>query len=392
MPADDIRSALFYSKKDIFKNRKIFIFITLAIVFATANIIFVNGLMDGMILDEVDNTVESSSGHLNIYPKEDERFIDGLGIKEQKLEALEEVEAYSPRISSSGVLSYKELSASVVILGLDPDKESRVTRLLEKIDSGTAINSDDRDAILISYRLAEDLRLNTGDEASLAFETGNIREYKIKGLIRTGNRDFDSSTVIMPQDEAIRQLGIDNRASVILVKLSNKDLADLYKPVLMQNLQVDNIKTWKEEIEFILRFSEAWKSFSRIISAVGLVAAAISVGIIIYINVIHKKRQIGIMKALGAKDSFVFKVFILEAVLFGIIGVSIGDVLGYLAIKYSEANPFYDAVMKAWISARFDYYLFYNATIASFTVTILAGVYPALKASRVDIIKAIWGE
>lgn len=357
MPADDIRSALFYSKKDIFKNRKIFVFITLAIIFATANIIFVNGLMDGMILDEVDNTVESSLGHLNIYPKEDERFIDGLGIKEQKLEALREVEAYSPRISSSGVLSYKELSASVAILGLDPDRERRVTRLLEKIDSGTAINSDDRDAILVSYRLAEDLKLNTGDEASLAFETGNIRQYKVKGLIRTGNREFDSSTVIMLQGEAIRQLGIDNRASVILVKLSNKDLADLYKPVLMQSLQADNIKTWKEEIEFILRFSEAWRSFSRIISAVGLVAAAISVGIIIYINVIHKKRQIGIMKALGAKDSFVFKVFILEAVLFGIVGVSIGDALGYLAIRYSEANPFYDAVMKAWISARFDYYL-----------------------------------
>lgn len=115
-------------------------------------------------------------------------------------------------------------------------------------------------------------------------------------------------------------------------------------------------------------------------------------GIIIYINVIHKQRQIGIMKALGAKDSFVFKIFIMEAAIFGVIGVSIGDVLGYLAIKYTEAYPFYDAVMQAWISARFDYYLLYNATLVSFAVTILSGVYPAIKASRVNIIKAIWGE
>ncbi len=123
-----------------------------------------------------------------------------------------------------------------------------------------------------------------------------------------------------------------------------------------------------------------------------LTAAAISVGIIIYINVVHKKRQIGIMKALGAKDSFIFKVFIMEAVLFGLIGVSIGDVLGYLAVKYSEAHPFYDDLMKTYTSARFGYYLVYNATIVSFTVTVLAGVYPAIKASRIDIIKAIWGE
>lgn len=388
----EIHSVLFYSKKDIFKNRKIFIFITLAIIFATANIIFVNGLMDGMILYEVDNTVESSIGHLNIYPKEDERFIDGLGIKEQKLKELKEAEAYSPRVSASGVLSHRELSSSVVILALDPEKEGRVTRLLEKLVSGAAINSNDINVILVTSRLAEDLKLGAGDDATLAFETGNTRVYRVKGIIRTGNLDFDSSTVIMPLNEANRQLGIDNKASVILIKLQNKEVADAYKPMLMQELEVSNVKTWKEEIEFLLRFSEAWRSFAKVISAVGLIAAAISVGIIIYINVIHKKRQIGIMKALGAKDSFVFKIFIMEAVIFGIIGVSIGDVLGYMAIKYSEAHPFYDAVMQAWISARFDRNLLYNATIASFAVTILSGVYPAIKASRINIIKAIWGE
>ena len=387
----EVHSVFFYSKKDIFKNSKIFIFITLAIIFATANIIFVNGFMEGMISYDVDNTVESSIGHLNVYPKEDERFIDGLGIKEQRLKEMKEVEAYSPRLSASGVLSNKELSFPVVILSLDPDKEGRVTRLLEKLDSGAAINSGDN-AILVPSRLAEDLKLGAGDEATLAFETGNTREYKVKGIIRTGNLDFDSSTIIIPLSEANRQLGIDNKASVILIKLQDKDAADAYKPLLMQELDVNNVKTWKEEIEFLLRFSEAWRSFAKVISAVGLIAAAVSVGIIIYINVIHKKRQIGIMKALGANDSFVFKIFIMEAALFGVIGVSIGDVLGYLAIKYTEAYPFYDAVMQAWISARFDYSLLYNATIVSFSVTILSGVYPAVKASKVNIIKAIWGE
>lgn len=387
----EVHSVLFYSKKDIFKNRKIFIFITLAIIFATANIIFVNGLMDGMVSYDIDNTVESSIGHLNIYPNEDERFIDGLGIKERRLQELKEVEAYSPRLSASGTLSNKELSFPVVILGLDPEKEGRVTRLLEKLESGAAINSNDI-AILVTSRLAEDLKLSAGDEAALAFETGNTREYRVKGIVRTGNLDFDSTTVIMPLGEANRQLGIDNKASVILIKLQDKEVADAYKPVLMQELEVSKVKTWKEEIEFLLRFSEAWRSFAKVISAVGLIAAAVSVGIIIYINVIHKKRQIGIMKALGAKDSFVFKIFIMEAALFGFVGVSIGDVLGYLAIKYTEAHPFYDAVMQAWISARFDYYLLYNATLVSFAVTILSGVYPAIKASRVDIIKAIWGE
>ncbi|NJD77387.1 MAG: ABC transporter permease, partial [Candidatus Methanoperedens sp.] len=264
MPVD-IRSALFYSRRDILKNKKIFIFITLSIIFATANIIAINGLMDGMIYDFVDNTVESSIGHLNIYPDDNERFIDGLGIKEQRLAALKEVEAYSPRLSASGVLSHKELSAPIVVLALDPEKERKVTELLQKLDRGAPIDSNDKNAILISYRLAEDLKLDVGDEAELAFENGQVKLYNVKGIVRTGDKDFDGSTVVMPLIEADRQLAIDNSASVILIRLSDKDLAGTYKQGLMQDLEVSNIKTWKEETEFLLSFADAWKGFTAVI-------------------------------------------------------------------------------------------------------------------------------
>lgn len=387
----DLRSAFFYSRKDIFKNIKIFIIITLSIILATANIIVINGLIDGMIEDLVDNTVESSVGHLNIYPDNNERFIEGTGIKEQRLATLKEVEAYSPRISATGVLSNKELSVSSTILALDPDKEQKTTKLLEKLVRGAAVNPNDKNAILVSSRLAEDLKLDVGDEATLAFENGIIKVYNVKGIIRTGNLDFDSSTVIMPMDEAYRQLAIDNMASIILVKLSDKSMSEIYKPMIMQNLDVNNIRTWEEETEFVSNFANSWRSISSIISGVGLIAAAISVGIVIYINIIHKKRQIGIMKAIGTSNAFIFTVFLMEAAIFGVIGVFIGDSVGYLAIKYFEANPFLDAISQTWISARFEPQLFYIATIFSFGVTILAGVYPAIKASRVEIIKAIWG-
>jgi ABC-type lipoprotein release transport system permease subunit len=386
----DVRSVLFYSRRDIFKNKKIFIFITLALIFATANIITINGLMDGFIKDLVDNTVESSLGDLNVYPDENNRFIDGLEIKEQKLASLLDIKAYSPRVTVNGVLSNKELSRSVAILALDPDKEEAVTKLLEKLDKGVAISPNDNNAILVGYRLAEDLKLDLGDEVSLAFENRNTREYKVKGIVRTGVADFDSSTIIMTLNEANRQLHIDNRASVILVKISDRNLADQYKPVLMQDLDVNNVKTWKEETEYILSFTKTYKDLIGVISAIVLIAAAISIGVVIYINVAHKTRQIGIMKAIGAKDSFIFTVFIIEAALFGLIGVSIGDAVGYLGIKYFEANPFYDVIAQAQIRAAYSNYLLYSTTIVSFTVTMLAGIYPAIKASRVDIIRAIW--
>lgn len=392
MATNEIGVALFYSKKHILKNKNIFIFITLAIIFATASIIMINGIVDGIIYGQVDNMVESSLGHLNIYPGDNDRFIEGLGIKEKKLEEINDIVAFSPRISVSGIISNNELSSPVDIVGLDPKKENGVSKLLSKIISGTTLDPNDKDAILISSRLAENLKIYVGDKATVIFETGNAREYLVKGIVRTGNLDFDGSSIIMQMNEANRQLGIDNKASVILIKLSDKNLANSYKPTLIQALQVNNIKTWEDEVEFILRFSQGMKGFSVIISLVGLIAAGVSVGILIYINMIHKKRQIGIMKALGAKDPFIFKIFMIEAFLFGIIGVSLGDLLGYFAIKYFQVNPFYDAVQQTWIRARLNYNIMYIATFISFSVTMLSGAYPALKASRVNIIRAIWGE
>lgn len=91
-----MQSVFFYAHKDIMKNKNVFLFITIAIAFATANIIIINGFMDGFSNDLVDSAIESSTGHLNIYPKEGDRFIDGLGIKEKKLSSINGIIAYSP--------------------------------------------------------------------------------------------------------------------------------------------------------------------------------------------------------------------------------------------------------------------------------------------------------
>ncbi|HEY9247417.1 MAG TPA: hypothetical protein VIO11_11270, partial [Candidatus Methanoperedens sp.] len=104
---------IFYAKKDVEKNKKTFLFIVLAISLVNANIIVLNGFMDGMINDFVDKTMETSSGHLNIYPDTNERYIEGLGIKEEKLKKIDGVTAFSPRLTASGSLSYKDKSRSV---------------------------------------------------------------------------------------------------------------------------------------------------------------------------------------------------------------------------------------------------------------------------------------
>lgn len=381
---------LFYAKKDIEANKKTFLFIILAISLVNANIIILNGTMDGMVNEFVDRTMESTSGHLNVYPEVNDRYIEGLGIKEQKLNKIDGVVVFSPRLAASGSLSYKDISKPIKIMALDPLKENRVTLILSKIDSGETLNSDDRTGILISYKLADELKAKAGDDVNLLFEKGTLKVYRIRGIIRTG-MEVDKNTVIMNFEEASEQLGINNMASMILIKIKDKTMADYYKDKISMELEVSNIKTWKQEIEAFVSSMDTFKEITATINIIGLFAAAVLVGVILYININHKKRQIGIMKAIGLKDSQVFSVYFFEAILLGVIGILIGSIIGYFGTKYLEAHPFIDPVTGP-MGARFGMYLLYDSSIVVILTVILAVMYPAIFAGRINIIKAIWGE
>ncbi|MCZ7399200.1 MAG: FtsX-like permease family protein [Candidatus Methanoperedens sp.] len=336
-------AVVFYAVKDVKKNRRAFIFITIAIALSTANIIILNGMVYGMTDDLVERTIETSAAHISIYPNEKDKYIEGLGIKEQKLESMEEIIAYSPRLSSGGALSYREKSKTIKLLALEPSKENRVTTLLGKIDSGETLEANDRSSILVSYRVAEDLKAKVGEDATLVFENGNSKVYRIKGIMRSGTA-MDLNTVVINFDEAAEHLGLNNKASIVLVRLSDISFSGEYKNKITRELGVQKVKEWKQEVESILSTAETFGKISSVINAVGLFASAVSVGVIMYINILHKRRQIGVMKAIGMRDSQILSVYIFEAALIGIIGIIIGNALGYAGTKYLEAHPFTDPI------------------------------------------------
>ena len=383
-------AVLFYARKDAEKNRKTFIFIIIAIAISTANIIILNGFMDGVTNDFVERTMETSSGHVNIYPNEKDIYIEGLGIKEQKLDSIDGVAAYSPRITAGGALSYKEKSRSVRILALDPSKENRVTILLSKIDSGDTLAANDRDGTLVSYRLADELKIKPGDEVTVVFEKGKTRVFITRGILHTGMA-MDANTVIINFDIAAEQFNLSNKASVIFVKLSDEALSGQYKTRISEELEMQKVKEWKQEVESIISSTETFKGIFAIINAVGLFTGAVSVGVILYINILHKRRQIGILKAMGMKDLQVLSVYILEAVFLGAIGILVGDALGYAGTKYLEAHPFPEPVLGS-MAPRFYMYLLYDASFVTMLTVLFAAVYPAFIAGRMNIIKAIWGD
>ncbi|VVB85997.1 Uncharacterised protein [uncultured archaeon] len=389
--SSNLRTAFFFAMKDIIKDKKIFLFIFIAISFGTANAMIINGITDGLVLDLVDNTINSNTGHITIYPDQDKQYIEGVGVKEMKLKSMSGIVAYSSRLQVGGVIKNKGMAKSVSIVALDPANEEKISTIFEKIESGKALSSRDSNDIIISFRIQEDMGINTGDEVILTFENGNSKLYNVKGIIHTGVPAVDANTVYIPIEEAKQQLGMQDKASVILVRLTDKNSAAGYKPIIKQELELSDVRTWKEEVEYTLSSAATMNQLGNTIVLISLIAANVSVAVIIYVSIVNKRRQIGIMKSIGVKNSLIFTIFLIEAMFFGIAGVIGGDMLGYAVIRYLENHPFYDPLSREYLGARFGIYLLFSASMTSFGTSVLAGVYPAINAGKTNIIQAIYG-
>ncbi len=388
----ELRTAFFFAKRDIIQDKKIFLFLFIAISFGTANVIIINGISDGIVLDLVDNSINANTGDIIIYPNADQQYIEGVGVKEMKLKSMGNVIAYSSRLQFGGVIKQKGISKSVNIIALNPDNEEKVSTILEKVETGKSISSRDSNEVLISFRIQEDLGINTGEDITLTFETGKSKNYNVKGIIHTGIPAIDTNTLYIPIEEAKQQLGMQDRASVILVKLTDKNIAQEYKQIIKNELEVSNVKTWRDEVEYTLSSAATIQQLGNTIVLISLIAANVSVAVIIYVSIINKRKQIGILKAIGVKNTLLVSIFLIEAMFFGITGVIGGDILGYIGIRYLEAHPFYDPLAKDYLGARFGLYLLLRSTVFSFSISLLAGVYPAIIAGKTNLIKAISGE
>ena len=179
-------------------------------------------------------------------------------------------------------------------------------------------------------------------------------------------------------------------ASTVNIKI--RDPSDLQRSKIeleMQNVRGD-IQTWEERFQSIRDFTAALILLGNLVSLVGLIVAAVIIAIIIYINSEGKKRQIGILKAIGAKNDVILVMFFAEAIIFAIVGIALGLVLTLLGTNYLLIHPirlpFGD--LKPHLTPQ----LVIVSCLAFIFMAIVAGSYPAWRAARQNIIKAIWGE
>lgn len=396
--------------RDLGRNRRRSFFSALAVGGGLALLILMASVVEGEMGGALENAIRLQSGHIQIRAatydenKSSLKWEDLVPNPDEiaaKIAAFDQVKAATPRLYASGFLSSGTQSAGAKITGIDPLSPAS-DPYREGIISGQYLSPDDRDAVLIGRPMAEKLNLKAGDNVDLSLNTadGNVQDqtFIVKGIYTTNTYGFDNATVFLPLAKAQVMTQTENHASTIFVLLKDTTMTDTVASALSipSNLEV---KTWKDLNSLFVEWEDMAQSY---IGFLYLIILAISVSVIIntlIMSVYERTREIGILSAIGMRGNRIMMLFLAESTLLAIGGVIMGLIIGVLATMYFNVNGFYVGNMGLsgiaitdTVYAKLTMENLINLTIMTFVATILAGLYPAIMASRMQPVEALRAE
>jgi ABC-type lipoprotein release transport system permease subunit len=396
--------------RDLGRNRRRSFFSALAVGGGLAMLILMSSVVAGEMGSALESAINLQTGHIQIRAttydenKSSLKWEDLVANPDEianKIGALDQVKAATPRLYASGFLSSGTQSASAKITGIDPLSPAS-DPYREGVISGNYLSPDDHDAVLIGKPMAEKLKLKVGDNVSLSLNTadGNVQDqiFTVKGIYTTGTYGFDSGTVFLPLAKAQAMTQTENHASTVYVLLKDTSMTDAVIPALSVPSNLE-IKTWKDLNALFVEYESFAQSYIAIFY---MIILAISASVIIntlIMSVYERTREIGILSAIGMRGGRIMMLFLAESSMLAVGGVIMGLIIGVLATLYFNINGFYIGNMGLsgmaiadTIYAKLTMENLINLTIMTFVVTLLAGLYPAVMASRMQPVEALRAE
>ena len=394
--------------RNLGRNKTRSLLSALAVGIGMSLLLLMAAVLEGELRGSMDNTIRLQSGHIQIRPasyKEGKlslKWEDLIADPDQtiaKVKSLPQVTVATPRLIASAILTIGEESKGVQILGIDPASSANQPFRNGMID-GQFIQADDRDSILIGNILADKLKIKTGDKVNLLVTTsnGDIEQqlFTVRGIYTTKTPGFDESTIFMPLAKAQTITATENHASTIFILLQNTDEADAVAEALKSNNY--QILTWRDQNQFIVQFEDYAGVFLVFLYLIVLGITATVVTNTLVMAVFERTREIGILAAIGMKGRGIMEQFLAEAALLATGGVIGGLIIGGIMVYFATVYGFYignmgvtGVLFEDRIYAHLTLANTINLGIVTYIITLVASLYPAGLAARLEPVEALHG-
>jgi len=300
------------------------------------------------------------------------------------LEAMPGVVAVSPMVSAAGLATRGEASKAIALVGVELDRYDQIIGLRAKIVDGTARLEPGEG--IIGRELADDLGVRVGDR--LGIVTGGVTDsLRVTALVDLGVRELNRRTVIVPLRSAQSLAGLPGGATSL-----DLTLVDIWSAQALANDLAARwpykAESWQQANAQLVSALNAQSVSTAVIRGVVMVVVVLGIASVLVVSVVQKRREIGILRAMGATQGQVLRIFLLQGAIVGALGSALGVLLAVGLIwvfthfvRGSDGLPLFNITLEPALALRI-------AAIAT-VCGVLAAVAPARLAARLDPAEAI---
>ncbi|MBI5597896.1 MAG: ABC transporter permease [Elusimicrobia bacterium] len=324
---------------------------------------------------------------------------------EDALDSRKAVVARSPFVLGQAILTFKGRSSGIVAKGIDPDSEFKVNDLARSLTEGdwAGLAHKPVPGVVLGVELAQNIGAWVGDEVVLISPQGldsplglipAMKRFRVVGVLKTGYYEYDASTAYCALAEAAGFFKTPGGLSGYQVRLSDLSLAESEAAALQRELGWDfAVRSFNDMNRTLFAALKLEKYVMFLILALIILVASFNIASNLILLGTEKLRDIGILRAMGATPKMIRRIFLWEGLLIGgsgtLFGVGLGLLLSWVIWRYPIVELPGDIYYLSRVPVQVEPWDVAVVTLCGLALSVLATVYPAYRASRVDPIEAI---
>jgi len=383
-------------------NRGISIMTILMMAIIYINLLFLPSIINGAIDQLTEQIIDTATSDLLIKPGENTDRIDNTEDFINNIKNIEGVDAVTSTFVLANQLGYENESKAIAVEAIDPDSYAEVFTTPGNMIEGQFLTPDSEDIFLgigVAGADRNDIQtynqsfqtLHSGDTVQLSIGDQATKDMIVSGIYWNQFPFSDNKALVTQEFAASLNPSLTDTATAIYVRFIDSASEQTIIDAIYSLRSDIDIETKEVLTATIQDQVETFDLINNILKIISLIVAAITVFIITYVDLVNKRRQIGIERAIGIRSSAIVISYILKALAYSIIGVAIGLLLYFLAlVPYFNQHPFefpngdvVPSLDRADIRVNIIFLLI---------VAVIGAIIPAWRSVRLKILDAIWGK
>ena len=394
--------------RNVWRNKLRSIVVLMSIVLGIWSGLFIMAMTLGLNEQRMSGAVNTYLSHIQIHDVDypvDQKLNQTIKDPDKILKAISDesmVKAFCKRQIANGMAASAKGTYGIQILGIDPAEEKKVTTISTHLVQGTYFEKFKRNPVVLGEKLADKLGLKIKSKIILTFQNaeGNLVSFagRVEGIFKTNSSVFDKTTIFVKHKDLANYTGLGDKIHEIAILTNTMETVEMVKTDLKLIDKNYKVESW-DELSPELGYAQEMMG-TMVYIFMGIILLALSFGIIntMLMAVLERKKELGMLMSVGMNKLKIFMMIVLETLFLAMIATPIGMLLAKISIDYFEEygidlSSVSQGLESFGIGSRIYTYLpddlYFKITLFTLIITLIASVFPARRALKLNPVEAL---